>query len=48
MGLIVVAAGVAAALSSPNRGWFADFSSRKVLFIGDNAVCLSGCHGFRV
>jgi hypothetical protein len=38
MGLTVVAAGVAAALSSPNRGGFAGLSSRRVLFIGGNAV----------
>ena len=34
LGLIVVALGVAAALSSPFWGRFADLSSRKVLVIG--------------
>ena len=34
LGLIIVAAGLAAALSSPIWGKFADLSSRKVLVIG--------------
>ena len=42
LGLIVIAAGVAAALSSPVWGRFADLSSRKVLVIGGMMGALTG------
>ena len=42
LGLIVVAAGLAAALSSPIRGRFADLSSRKVLVIGGMMGAVTG------
>lgn len=42
LGLIVIAAGAAAALSSPIWGRFADLSSRKVLFIGGIMGAITG------
>ena len=42
LGLIVVAAGLAAALSSPIWGRFADLSSRKVLVIGGMMGAITG------
>ena len=42
LGMVVVAAGLAAALSSPIWGKFADLSSRKVMFIGGLMGAVTG------